>query len=397
MVNTTNVTASGALMDSELTDITAIKALDQGVATTDSPTFAEVTASSLVVNGNNYPSAGALSSRNKVINGDMGIDQRNAGGSVAVTTNGAFWVVDRFRLSGMPASGVFTGVQSTDAPAGFSTSLKLTVTAADANVTAADAYYMLQLIEGYNVRDLNLGTANAKTITLSFWAKSSVTGSFGGSLSNDSVTRSYPFSYTISVANTWEYKTVTIAGDTTGTWLINNGKGLRIYWGLGTGTDYSGTGDQWNSAFDMAPTGSVNWISTAAATFYITGVQLEVGDTATPFEHRSYGQELALCQRYFYIPPQGPLHIVSSGKGIFNISPPVQFRATPTASIVRTNPYVENVPWTSVGTVSGIGLDSGHLNEYGGDLLLFGTYVQAHSYGDIWILGPNELSIDAEL
>ena len=248
--------------------------------------------------GNVY-NDGALSNRNLIINGDMGIDQRNAGGSVTVNAGAAFYGVDRFRLSGVSASGVFTGVQSTDAPTGFSTSLKLTVTTADASITAADLYYINHNIEGYNTRSLNLGTANAKAITLSFWVKSSVTGSFGGSFTNDDVSRAYPYNYTISVANTWEYKTVTITGDTTGTWLINNLKGLRLYWGLGTGSDYTGTADQWNSGVDISPTGSVNLISTAAATFYITGVQLEVGDTATPFEHRSYGQELALCKRYY--------------------------------------------------------------------------------------------------
>ena len=300
--------------------------------------------------GNVY-NDGALSNRNLIINGDMGIDQRNAGGSVTVNTGGAFYAVDRFRLSAVAASGVFTGIQSTDAPAGFSTSLKLTVTTADASVTADDIYYINYYIEGYNTRSLNLGTANAKTINLSFWVKSSVTGSFGGSFANADVSRAYPYNYTVSVADTWEYKTVSITGDTTGTWLINNGSGLRLYWGLGVGSNYAGTADQWNSGVDVAPTGSVNLISTAAATFYITGVQLEVGDTATPFEHRSYGQELALCQRYYYAiksdnPQTSALGVggaATATTSLITYNFPVTMRTAPTSSYSGTLAITDSI------------------------------------------------------
>jgi len=398
VVNTTNVTASGALMDSELTDIASVKALDQGVATTDSPTFADVTASSLVVNGNNYPSAGALSNRNLIINGAMQVSQR--GTSVAGVSGSGYYVCDRWQYRNGSAGTGQEAIheQSTDAPSGFQNSYKVSCTVADATPLASENEMLSYKLEGYDVSQLDYGTSSAKTVTLSFWVKSTVTGAYGVQFFSSSTSPSALKSYNISSASTWEYKTIRLDGDTITPFPSGSVQALTILFHLACGPDDITSEYEWTSESGFrSVTGQANVFATTSDTFQITGVQLEVGDTATPFEHRSYGQELALCQRYYYIPPQGPLHIVASGKGIFNISPPVQFRATPTASIGRTNPYVENVPWTSVGTVSGIGLDSGHLNENGGDLLLSGTYVQAHSYGDIWVLGPNELSIDAEL
>ncbi len=236
---------------------------------------------------------------NRIINGDMRIDQRNVGASVTVNTGGAFYAVDRFRISAVASAGVFTGQRVTDAPAEFNSSMKVTVTTADASLAASDAYYCLQDIEGNNVTDFKLGTANAITFTLSFWVKSSLTGTFGASFSNNDVTRSYPFSYTVNAANTWEKKTVTVAGDTTGTWDTGTGRGLRVIFSLGVGSDFTGTADQWNGAFDIAPAGAVNVMATNAATWQITGVQLEAGSVATPFERRDYGRELMMCQRYY--------------------------------------------------------------------------------------------------
>jgi hypothetical protein len=150
--------------------------------------------------------------------------------------------------------------------------------------------------------DLNWGTANAKTVTLSFWVRSSLTGSFGGCLTNGDVNRSYPYSYTISAANTWEYKTVTIPGPTDGTWYVDNQTGIRVYWNLGAGSSFNGTVNTWATVSDATfPAGSTQVVATNGATFYITGVQLEVGSTATSFDYRPYGTELALCQRYFEI------------------------------------------------------------------------------------------------
>jgi hypothetical protein len=253
----------------------------------------------LSVNSNPLPTAGSLSNRNKIINGDMVIDQRNAGAAVTVNSSGNFYVVDRFFATGQSTDGVFTAQQSSVAPAGFNKSLLATVTTADASIGAAQQYLVGQAIEGLNVAELGWGSSDAQTVTLSFWVRSSLTGTFGGSLMNSAFDRSYPFSYAISSADTWEYKTVTVVGDTSGTWLTTNGVGIRLYFSLGAGSTYVGTAGSWNGSFLVGVTGQTNLIATNGATFYLTGVQLEVGDTATPFEHRSYGQELTLCQRYF--------------------------------------------------------------------------------------------------
>ena len=240
--------------------------------------------------------------RNRLINSDMRIDQRNAGASVAITTSDNY-ITDRF-FGIVSANSKLTGQQnagSVTPPAGFSNYLGMTV-AGSANVTvgASDAYSIGQQIEGYNMADLAWGTASAASVTLSFWVRSSVTGTFGGSLRNSAANRSYPFTYTISAANTWEQKSVTIAGDTSGTWLTTNGIGIRLLFGLGVGSTFSGTAGAWVGANNVSATGAVKLIETNSATFYITGVQLEAGTVASPFERRDYGRELIMCQRYYY-------------------------------------------------------------------------------------------------
>jgi hypothetical protein len=167
-------------------------------------------------------------------------------------------------------------------------------------LASGDIYTLRQTIEGFNSADFGWGTANAKTVTLSFWVRSSLTGTFGGALNNEG-TRSYPFTYSVSVANTWEYKTITIVGDTSGTWGTTNSHGVRVSWGLGVGTTYSGTAGAWAGSEYFSATGAVNVLGTLNATWYVTGVQLEVGSVATPFERRPFGTELALCQRYFQV------------------------------------------------------------------------------------------------
>jgi hypothetical protein len=228
----------------------------------------------------------------------MVIDQRNAGASV--TLNGSeSYITDRFAC-GDVTDGSFTAQQVTDAPTGFVNSLLCTITSADTNLTTTQNAYIFQTIEGLNIADLGWGTASAKTVTLSFWVKSSLTGTFGGALRNSATNRAYPYTYTISVANTWEYKTVTIAGDTTGTWLTTNGVGINLQFSLGAGPDRLGTAGAWNANNNVGATGQTQVIGTNGATFYLTGVQLEVGSTATSFDYRPYGTELALCQRYFW-------------------------------------------------------------------------------------------------
>ena len=238
-----------------------------------------------------------LTSRNRIINGDMRIDQRNAGASVTQTTGDVF-PVDRFRITGSVAS-KFTAQRSTTTPANFVNSLLFT-SSATTSIGAGDFYVVDQKIEGFNTADLNWGTADAQSVTLSFWVRSSLTGTFGGSLTNGAFNRSYPFTYTISSADTWEQKSITIAGDTSGTWLTDNSVGIKVGFGLGVGSTYSATAGSWSAGIYLSATGATSVVGTSGATFYITGVQLEVGTTASEFEHRLYGQELALCQRYYF-------------------------------------------------------------------------------------------------
>jgi hypothetical protein len=232
---------------------------------------------------------------NRIINGDMRIDQRNAG--AAVTTTGSY-PVDRFVVLNS-TDGAFSAQQDSSAPAGFVNSVKVTTTTADASLTTTQALSFIQRIEGTNIADLGWGSASAKTVALSFWVRSSLTGTFGGTLKNSASNRSYPFSYSISAADTWEQKSVTIVGDTTGTWLTTTGQGIQVIFGLGAGPDRSGTSGAWAAANTIQPSSTVSVIGTLNATWYITGVQLEVGSVATPFERRPYTTELQLCQRYF--------------------------------------------------------------------------------------------------
>jgi hypothetical protein len=275
--------------------------------------------------------------KNRIINGAMVVDQRNAGASVTITGSTSLYSTDRWQGEAGSSTGVYTLQQVSDAPVGFVNSLKATVTTAEASVT--NNYGIIQRIEGYNIADLGWGTANAKTVTLSFWVKSSLTGSFGGSLYNSAFDRAYPFPYTISVANTWEQKTVTITGDITGTWLTTNGIGIQLIISLGASAARSATANAWTTTAARQPTSSVNLISTSAATLQITGVQLEVGSTATPFERRLYGQELVNCQRYYTklssFGASGQFAIgmsTSSTNAWVQVVAPVAFRASPTIS-----------------------------------------------------------------
>jgi hypothetical protein len=248
--------------------------------------------------GGTGTSTGYYGFKNRIINGAMVIDQRNAGASVTPTANA--YTLDRWTAFLTVASkfSVQQNAGSVTPPVGFTNYLGVTSTSAY-TVGAAEQFSMVQIIEGYNVADLGWGTANAKTITISFWIRSSLTGTFGGSLGNGAFNRTYPFSYTISSANTWEQKSITIAGDTSGTWLTTNGIGLYVIFGLGVGSTLSGTAGAWAGAGYFSATGATSVVGTSGATFYITGVQLEVGSTATSFDYRPYGTELALCQRYY--------------------------------------------------------------------------------------------------
>lgn len=233
--------------------------------------------------------------RNRIINGAMQIDQRNSGS--AVNVNGYF--IDRYYGENV-TDGTITVQQVSDAPTGFSNSAKFTTTVADASIGAAQYMVLRQSIEGNNVVDFNFGTASAKQITLSFWVKSSLTGTFSGSFRNGANNRSYPFNYTINAANTWENKSITISGDTSGSWTTDNGAGLVVTWSLAVGSDFWGTLNTWSSGTYLG-TSSTSVLGTLNATWQLTGVQVETGSVATNFEWRNYQQELAMCQRYYEV------------------------------------------------------------------------------------------------
>jgi hypothetical protein len=274
--------------------------------------------------------------KNRIINGAMVIDQRNAGASVT-PTDGQY-TLDRWLANVSQASKltVQRNAGAVTPPAGFTNYLGVT-SSASTSVGAGDYFSLRQVIEGFNIADLGWGTASAATITLSFWVRSSLTGAFGGSLVNGVPNRSYPFTYTINAANTWELKSVTIAGDTTGTWSTDNSGGIRVNFGLGVGSTLSGTAGAWASGNYFSATGATSVVGTNGATFYITGVQLEKGSTATSYDFRSYGTELALCQRYYYrqsVPYPVPFGVGSAsgtGGGRLYNQFPVIMRIAPTA------------------------------------------------------------------
>lgn len=236
--------------------------------------------------------------KNRIINGAMVIDQRNAGASVTIPSSVSTYTVDRWGAYAVAAS-KFSVQQSSVAPAGFKNSILITSLAAT-SVGATDFYQIGQGIEGFNIADLDWGTANAKTVTLSFWVRSSLTGTFGGNLITGSGDQSYPFSYTISAANTFEQKTITVVGPTAGTYSSTNGVGINITFSLGAGSTVSGTAGSWSGSVFRSSTGASQLVATNGATLYITGVQLEVAPSATSFDYRPYGTELALCQRYYW-------------------------------------------------------------------------------------------------
>jgi hypothetical protein len=274
--------------------------------------------------------------KNRIINGDMRIAQRGTSAiSVSTDPTPRNYPVDRFFCSAS-GGGVYSTQQSSTVPTGFNNSIINTVTTADSSIAAGDVYYMAQAIEGFNLSDLAWGTADAQTVTLSFWVRSSITGTFSGSIRNSAANRAYVFTYTINAANTWEKETITIAGDTFGTWETTTSAGAFIAWDLGSGTNFNGTASSWTAGNYLRASSATNWIATNGATFYITGVQLEVGSTATPFERRLYNQELANCQRYYWNMGTGNQKMIGMGAAYttgsvsFYVQFPVTMRAAPT-------------------------------------------------------------------
>ena len=327
--------------------------------------------------------------KNRIINGAMVVNQR--GGTVTSSSSGTYGV-DRF-TNFANGGGVFTAVQSSTVPTGqgFVNSNLLTVTTADSSIASSDFYSYAQAIEGYNIADLQWGTASAKTVTLSFWVNSSVTGLFAVALINSDGSRCYPATYTITTANTWQQITCTVAGDTGGTWGTTTGQGIVVRYDLGSGSVNNGTANTWNTAGSYAgcrTSSTVNWIATNGATFYITGVQLEVGSTATSFDYRPYTTELQLCQRYFWRSTQNGTNAglgfaIGTGAATFSraqIALPVQMRAVPTAvfssvSVFNSATGVVNITlvdsYSTINLISVDGTASGTTSPSGGSLLVY--------------------------
>jgi hypothetical protein len=304
--------------------------------TTQSITPSQNTVSYSTLNTDLQSGGYASNFKNRIINGDMVINQR-ALGTVTINSSGTY-TTDRW-VANQTAAGKFSVQNSTTAPAGFTNSY-LATSLSSYSVSSSDIFFFQQNIEGFNTADLAWGTASASPVTLSFWVRSSLTGAFGGALANATQDYCYPFSYTISAANTWEQKSITITGATAGTWVTNNGIGVQVIFGLGGGSGRSATAGSWTTSPIYTATGATSVVGTSGATFYITGVQLEKGSTATSFDYRPYGTELALCQRYcvrflgnqnFEVIPSA-LNAYSTVGAQGPVTAPVTMRTVPTLS-----------------------------------------------------------------
>jgi len=335
--------------------------------------------------------------KNRIINGGMVIDQRNAGASVNNDITGSQYCLDRWNIYGTQASkfSVQQNAGSVTPPSGFSYYAGCTSSSAY-SVGSTDTFLIQQCIEGFNTADLGWGTANAQAVTLSFWVRSSLTGTFGGSLSNSAFNYSYPYSYTINSANTWEQKSITISGPTAGTWIgATNGLGIRVTWSLGSGSSASGTAGSWTASGYRSVTGAVSVVGTNGATFYITGVQLEKGSQATAFDWRDYGREFIMCQRYFQKAPflfGAAINTTTLGVGYVY---PVAMRATPTKTLLTSTPYAE-VPDTTGYTASSASFNNSTSSAFSAELRIAGFSGLTSGRAPMW-LAENQISFSAEL
>jgi len=328
------------------------------------------------------PNTSNVVGKNKIINGNMAIDQRNLAASV--TPGEGIYTLDRWEAKQTTAS-KFSVQQSTSSPpAGFTNYARCTSLSAF-SVGSSDQFGLRQIIEGSNHYDLNWGTSDAKTITISFWVRSSLTGTFGCALYNYAGDRAYPFTYAISSANTWEKKTVTVAGDTSGTWPTTSTHGMVLFFSLGSGSGVSGTAGAWSGSFLASVTGATSVVATNGATLDFTGVQLEAGSTATEFEHRPYGMELQLCSRYFWRQYNAGQNVIydrvywngSGNNALFN------FPAPPGMRIV-------NATVTCSPTTNGTSVSFTH-QQYG-NIIVY----RASASGDNYLYA-GDISISAEL
>jgi hypothetical protein len=312
--------------------------------------------------------------RNRIINGNMLIDQRNAGANVSVGTATSTYTLDRWRVYHDTAiTSNITAQQSTTVPTTGYINSQILTNGTAATAAAADSNIIQQRIEGLNVTDLNFGSSTAATVTLSFWIRSSLTGTFGVTLSNSAQNRSYVSTYTINSANTWEQKTVTVAGDQSGTWLTTSGIGLIVSWDLGSGTSLNTTAGAWQAGQYFRTSACTSFIGTTGATFYITGVQLEVGTKATPYEMQIYSDQLAQCQRYYERTGQGAggaAYSTTYANMFFMYN--VTKRTNPVMSLTTTSPVVDQ--W-GVGSKTASGA-----TITGSALGLNGAYIQINGF-----------------
>jgi hypothetical protein len=307
----------------------------------------------------------------------------------ATSTSEGYASVDRF-FTYKENTDQLTITQATHdtVPDGFGASWKIDVGTAETSIEANDLYQITTRLEGQDLQHLKFGTSSAQSITLQFWARSSKTGTYVVNLYNSGSTRNITNTYTISTINTWEHKTMTFVGDTSNGFANTNARGLDVQWQLMAGSNFTGTAStSWGAVSDarQANGQSTTWGEAASDTFYITGVQLEVGSTATDFEHRSYGEELALCQRYYYEIQSSFISHSTTGF-IFNLQFPVTMRATPSQthsySSVANDVYKITTAATPTFVPDGIFMDVNSLKHgYDHD----GGFTDAEGYVTDWI------------
>ena len=287
------------------------------------------------------PTASNMAGRNRIIGGDFTTNPWQRGTSFAAIANGSYFA-DRWSI-GYTTTAVVTASKATDAPtaneAGIFTQYcaSLAVTTADTSIAASDRFVLRHIVEGLNAASFGFGQAGSRNVTLSFWVKGTKTGVHCVGIRNSADDRAYVAEYTIVTTNTWEYKTLTIPVDTTGTWLYDTGVGLFLQFALMAGTTYQTTANTWTAGSFFATANQVNALDAISNTFKIALVQLEAGSTATDFEYRPYGTELALCQRYFQNGHVYCLAYSSTGSGFGDRAPfPTVMRATPSITYSNT-------------------------------------------------------------
>ena len=360
----------------------------------------------------------ALSNRRLTINGAMNVAQRGTSTTGVGDGTAGYLTVDRFRFqkAGSPTAR-YTMTQNSDSPDGFSNSLKLEVTTADTSVGASEHQYIDQFIEAQDIQHLAWDTSSSgKSVTLSFYVKCSTAQTFAVDLINEDNSRYFNTTYAVSSANTWEYKTITIPADASNGFNDDNGRGLRIRWSLAAGSNLTdgSVSTAWSGTQHTATNHENTWIGATGRTWQLTGVQLELGDTATPFEHRSYGDELRRCQRYTSIISAAG-HTPSTDSAYaryitFGTSAtvskwintlPVTMRATPTLitkDFTASNVQIYNYSDDAVRTFSSVALTESGKNSIQANFTIASGGGNGKAITWRWNNNPNAyIGFDAEL